>query len=468
MRYKRWIAAGLVAASLVTAVVGGAVNFDGRTVEIDDPIAFTGHGVMIDREGRPIDVTPEFIEEVQAMYLGALSQLATPSQREGLAAETSRLLDGRGWDPQSRLIINSALIDWLLDEVDPIGRLTDIRGKNKLIQWYLQSRLFEPRMGDRFAHPDQLIELLAERARSGTRVAAETPLADKLAYIEDCKSCGVPIPPDWGPANFGAGKWVKIGVPLPREYNFLWSAGTGFVEVYKYTSADPVGWCIALPRSADAAGDIKLLGIICVGKASSRACFWDNQRDGVPFDIAKTANVALTDFDGGPGLKKGEAGPGTCTACHAGENPYIVHPGTALETASEFADDWYKPLVHPSWPQNPGPSDLLVTVMPDAATPAAANAGCLSCHRQGAGRAGRFPTISKHLDMNYCFIVDRATRPSTATESYTMPSDDVQGTYPNHTSALLAECAKNRPFPAFTINGVNPAPLDFPWSARLS
>ena len=59
------------------------------------------------------------------------------------------------------------------------------------------------------------------------------------------------------------------------------------------------------------------------------------------------------------------------------------------------ADDWYDPLVHPDWAQNPGPS---------VQVPAIAGIGsCTSCHSQTGG-GGRFPQLSSQI-FGYCGTV---------------------------------------------------------------
>jgi len=474
MRRKRWIvAASWVAGFLVATSAGGALN-------TNDPIAFTGHGAMFDRQGNLIEVTPEFIEQVQQMYLYALSSLATEPQRTRFAAEQARLFGGQAWDPQSRLIATTALVDWLLEEVDPSRKLSDLRSKNRLIEWYLQSRLFEPAKGKPFSPPDKLTRLLAAGRPSVVPMAGSTP-AKREAYIAECMACKVPIPPAWGPANVGAGKWVSQGM-LEEKYNFLFTPGTKSVEIFTYTSADPPGICYALPRAEgpNAADKIKLLGIICLGKTSSKACFWDNQKDGVGFDIAKDENVELKKFEGGPGLKDGSGG--VCTACHAGENSFVIHPQTPLANPpreDRFSDAWYRPLVHPSWPQNEGPSTLLNAVIPDpsdSTSVAVAGQGCLSCHRQGR-TGGRFPLISAHItadddaqppapEKGYCMIVRKSTKPTALgyPNTYTMPQGDPEGTYPGHTAALLAQCDKKIAIPRFTINGDTPKGCGFAYT----
>lgn len=112
---------------------------------------------------------------------------------------------------------------------------------------------------------------------------------------------------------------------------------------------------------------------------------------------------------------------GVCTACHAGENVFINHPGTATDInprsegkkTSEvpvghyFPSSWPNPIVPHSdpatgggaWPQNTAPADYSKYT---AASPASA---CFSCHTQ-SGSGGRFPKIHDLAPVtpskNYC------------------------------------------------------------------
>ena len=60
-------------------------------------------------------------------------------------------------------------------------------------------------------------------------------------------------------------------------------------------------------------GNIGLLGIICLGTQTSKACFWDNQQNDVGFPINVGQAVPLSGFAGGAELDRGTGG--TCTAC---------------------------------------------------------------------------------------------------------------------------------------------------------
>jgi len=433
---------------LCSCLVGCLLASSGSSSPVaDDPIAFTGHGAMFDSQGRQIAVTQEFLEQAQGLYLYALDHLADGALRSRIDAERARLLQGRDWDPQSRMIANSAIIDRLLDELDPLDKLSDLRGKNRLIEQYLRSGLPLAAHTPTSPLPASLGRVLDSWKPAARPAGATSTNAERLQYIADCKACGVPIPPDWGDP-----KWVNKG----QQTKVFISVGQ-YAEVYIYQSTDPEGVCYALPRrtTADDSGDIGLLGIICLGKQSSRACFWDNQSGGRSFIVGKNQSVALTQFEGGPGLKEGESsGPGRCSSCHSGENPFIIHPSTALATAvpsdERFGNDWYKPMVHPSWPQNEGPTDILDATAPNDSTPAGPDQGCLNCHVKGD--AGRFPMISAHIS-EYCSAVLGGAIGSTM-KTYA-------NRYPNHASKLQDQCSLQIPIPNFTVNSTNPTGCGF-------
>ena len=114
----------------------------------------------------------------------------------------------------------------------------------------------------------------------------------------------------------------------------------------------------------------------------------------------------------------------SCTDCHAGQNPYIIHPGTSLgmpklTDVPLFADGSTPPLVKPDWPQNPGPLNSTGT--------------CAACHTS-VGPGGAFPKISNQL-IGYCGNVLRQ-----ATDR-TMPPRSARSLAGDpHPRALLALC----------------------------
>ncbi|HEY9422453.1 MAG TPA: hypothetical protein VIW92_13635, partial [Thermoanaerobaculia bacterium] len=171
------------------------------------------------------------------------------------------------------------------------------------------------------------------------------------------------------------------------------------------------GMCVALPRyTNNAQTTVALDGVICLSNTTSKVCFWDNQMSGTGFNFAAgdqipigAPNLAVDPMGryqaGGAEIEFGSGG--VCTDCHAGENPYIIHPDSDLgggllmgdlddppTSLPTFAPNRYDPLVGASWPQN-----QLSHAQP--LVPAA----CVGCHVQGS--AGRFPHLSSDLP-GYC------------------------------------------------------------------
>ena len=152
-----------------TLVLSAALGWSSVTwAQAQEPIAFIGHGVMFDDAGNQIQATPAFIEKAQAFYIETLSAQLQPSQKSKFSAERERYFktykrpgDGGGQDgaKQDTLIINAALIDWLIKEI-PQGDFGDLQGKNNLIKAKLRYRLFPPEIGAPFAAPQELMNLL--------------------------------------------------------------------------------------------------------------------------------------------------------------------------------------------------------------------------------------------------------------------------------------------------------------------
>ena len=381
----------------------------------DEPIATIGHGSMFDRKGKEIKVTPEFINTALDYYLTALVRITTQEQRAKFEEKRSKVFEGRNWDQQSTAYIKAEFIDWLLAEVQP-SNAGVIKGKIGLL------KLKSLKSGQ---PSDEVKRLLSDEGIVGKPIAVSaTPpavhfstLAGGAAYLAECTANFVPTPPDWGTSQ-----WVSQGILSDAE-EFI--SEEREAEVFTFQSSAPEGVCIALPRSDG--DDIELLGIICQGKASSKVCFWDNQEEDEQFTIDKGDVVPISDFAGGADLDGGTGG--VCTECHAGENPFIIHPFTNLGEPQLSAfplkpDNWYDPAVHPSWPQNAGPTNILDSV--------ASPGRCTSCHTQSG--VGRFPKLSSVIP-GYCGII----LPS-AMERTMPPGSPNDPDYEAHRQALLNAC----------------------------
>jgi hypothetical protein len=232
------------------------------------------------------------------------------------------------------------------------------------------------------------------------------------AYLDECEAAGVPTPPPWNYEDAWHERpnslWRRSGVVTPT---FAGSSNQ-IAEAFYYESDSPLGVCIALPRSVFPAGQapedgpperIDLLGVICQGVVSGKACFWDHGFQYVsggisPFQTLDFGDGPLsTTFVGGAELVgPGNSNPGgICTNCHRGENVFIIHPASnlGLGIPNLMPQVGHDPIVPVGWPQNPGPTDLFSPTD---------TSSCLACHNGPIG--GRFPAVSQQTE-SYCRIL---------------------------------------------------------------
>lgn len=237
--------------------------------------------------------------------------------------------------------------------------------------------------------------------------AATTSVSGE-GYVQECRAAGVPEPPSFNYEdafhNRPNNKWIYNGI---LDTTFA-GGGNQTAEVFYYDSrsdpddpTNPPGLCIALPRSVFPAGQtpdegppdrIALLGVICQGQQTGKACFWDNG-DGWLNDVGIPGGVDpfwTLQFGDGPrnthfvgGAVLGDGLGGNCSNCHQGENAFIVHPGTALDIDARWPDVWHEPIFPAGWKENPGPFPFAPTRTDD----------CLFCHNNRA-TTGRFPLVS--------------------------------------------------------------------------
>ncbi|HEX8222691.1 MAG TPA: hypothetical protein VF605_02610 [Allosphingosinicella sp.] len=381
-----------------------------------DPIGAIGHGSLFDPEGRPVNVTPQFIERTQLYYIETLLAGGNDDTRRQYESLRSRL-GADGLNGQAKLLANAELIEWLLERVRP-PNAARLAGNNNFLRRLLRSRISEFNQplsvnAPKFVLPRQMVNRMRALGLDGG--AQALPATATQAYLEECNRNGVPIPPDWGERG-----WVSKGI-LADEF----ISDNLEAEVFVYDSASPEGLCIALPRSNG--NSIELLGIVCSGKQSGKACFWDNQQNKEQVAVPKGSVKRLLSFAGGPELEGGSGG--ICTSCHTGENPFIIHPQTTLGLPNLRGlklrtDRWYSPMVAAAWPQNPGP----------ASYPASdeSSGDCQECHTEG-GSGGRFPTFQR--ESFYCEnVLQRATEK-------TMPPRKVADPdYAAHAAELVRLC----------------------------
>lgn len=151
----------------------------------------------------------------------------------------------------------------------------------------------------------------------------------ETAYMSECRSQGVPIPPNW---SVNTTKWKNHG--NIRNSNLL-DPG---VDATVWSWTDPVvrGACIALPRAGSATPGARggLAGIICQNADTGAACFWDSRwRDAAnPMRQMPTinwANSTLIIAQLKDATNITESGSGVCTECHRGNNVFLISPDHA-------------------------------------------------------------------------------------------------------------------------------------------
>jgi hypothetical protein len=383
----------------------------------DEPISVTGHGSLFDRDGAQIVPSAEFVARAQAWYRAKLLAGLDAKKRAEFAAFEKRLVVAIKAEGQARLVVEQRLLDWLVAN-SPRGAV-DHRTRSKLnaLEYQLSFKLpagqdLKPGMDRELFRLEPRIRRLLDQPQfkipEGGTFLSTTNAGQ--AYINECAAAQVPIPPPIGQLDpAGIAGWKTQGF-IPEGQQFITQTPA---EVRTFES--PLGMCIALPRYTDASRTMVMLdGVVCLSKITSKVCFWDNQmnRKAFPFAAGDKIPIGVPDLTidpagryqaGGFELEGGSGG--VCTNCHAGENPYIVHPNANLsssllmgklrDTLPMFAPNRYDPIVPASWPQNQ------LSQSPALVPPA-----CRDCHKQG-GTGGRLPHLSTELKAGYCDMILR-------------------------------------------------------------
>jgi hypothetical protein len=433
----------------------------------DEPIAYIGHGAFFDQQGRQIVPTAEFVARAQAWYRGKLLAGLKPRQRAAFSDFEQRLGKGLSLAGQGGLVVRQRALDWLLSR-SPQSTETQqlMRGKlNALksrLQWELPLRndLSELRSLKSFKL-DPGIEARLRMPDFTIPVVKTATTNSGAAYTAECIAAGVPIPPSIGVMDpLGLTGWRSLGF-IPQTEQFI-----VFTPAELRVFQSPNGMCFALPRYTDNTQTMVWLdGVICLSQTTSKVCFWDNQMSGVDFQFLPGATIPIGSTNlgvdpmgryqaGGAELVGGTGG--RCSACHAGENPYIIHPLSDLGggllmgdlddpplNLPTFAPNRYDPHVGASWPQNQLSQALDVPTV------------CVGCHVQGS--AGRFPHLSS-ANPEYCGILNLAlanTMPLGSPPGFSVTDPEVLALQ-SWCSVAATSGPSNRGDPHLTTtNGVN-------------
>ena len=381
----------------------------------NEPISVIGHGAFFNHSFVQVAPTEKFLSEALRWYRGKYIQRLSSEKRADFESREKRALGDLQVDTQSRLAFDAEMVVRLVSVAATSTEDRKVIAKLNAIRSTLQFKLPSPETvvekldRELFKVDPSVFDRIkiAEFDTGGFQVLSAT-INSGQAYIDECSKAGVPTPPSIGQLDPAGLTGWKLDGFIPPGNQFIVGSQA---QVRTFHSASPEGMCIALPRSTSAfnSNTIKLDGVICLGKhapsdptatgqGTSNVCFWDNQevQNGnivsFPYPngtvIPIVAATGVKQMSGGKALEFGSGG--TCTDCHAGQNPYVMHPAVPVmsnvtATLPTFGDTRYNPIVGSSWPQN----DKSLT---DAYVPTA----CTGCH-SGSATSGHLPHLSANL-----------------------------------------------------------------------
>lgn len=375
-----------------------------RLLSLDAPSAMPfhiTHGALFDANFQRLEVSPKQVMALQQVLLDKLRTKADPALVKRLASTE------RAGSDSAQVWRNAVEIGRLNASVKSSFQDTIRTDNFRLLSRYAAQ----------FETPIDTQALLNGQVPIWARYGNISSITGKIdwgaiffppkgllyTYADNCKANGVPLPPKFDthkvlPAN---APWHNMG---PLNFSILNSDKDTFAEVYAYYPKDKSGMCIALPiRTKSTDTEYIALGVICqsvsttklkngmpdTNKSNSKACFWDN---GATMSTENVYDILDASSPNPYFISPDSPLPddNRCSDCHAGENAYITHLGSTIETARadsrapDFTarNNWYKPMLKSTWPQNP-----------EVGTYAApAGAGCAGCH-YGA-YAGRIPDVT--------------------------------------------------------------------------
>lgn len=146
-------------------------------------------------------------------------------------------------------------------------------------------------------------------------------------YMKQCREQEVPIPPDLilnvTPNQTTAWEFIGALGVLNESYNIAGVPGDS-AEVYAYGDPMKRGACIALLRY----GVGPQIGVICQSAATGRSCFWNKDEEAPKGDhpgVHPRVPIETLDDPMGSGKTHGIIHD-DCTACHRGNNAFILFP----------------------------------------------------------------------------------------------------------------------------------------------
>jgi hypothetical protein len=272
-------------------------------------IAYFGHGVLFDASMNEIKLDDKLLKQMQDAMLLELAQF---KGQEPASEDKATLALAQQWLKSDKLtgneavLLKSGVIHTLLKHA-PRELRDKFEWRNTAIYYHYWNNDLKFRVVS-----ERIFEILKnlhlfEPANQGT----------PSTYMNDCRAHSVPIPPDWAETGTAWRKQGTLGTNLLQPGSYA--------EVWTYSDPAVRGACIALPRGNGAAGS--LAGIICQSATTGHACFWDNQLRSAPSNVLGWSGQRLVIADLVDGATM--ANSKNCTACHRGNNVYLMSPDDA-------------------------------------------------------------------------------------------------------------------------------------------
>ena len=251
---------------------------------------------MFDAAGAEIKLDADTVIEIQQSMLDVLrasQPKLTLAQTEALTQAETFLKTAQP-SPDETVAVTNAMVATMLTAVSADLRARYDWRRRTIHTYYIRSELIARLRKD-------LLAIIA-----GLGIPAI--ITGDPAYIADCRSRGVPIPPDW---SEDSSDWQLQG---ELTVNLLQPGS--YAGVYTYSDPATRGGCIALPRGT---GD-GAAGIICQA-ATGHACFWDNIRrsDGTLLGW-RDRTLVIAELQDGSNLSQ------ACPSCHNGSNVFNISP----------------------------------------------------------------------------------------------------------------------------------------------
>jgi hypothetical protein len=339
-------------------------------------IMLNGHALMLDSQVNPLNFDQNGLADMQAEILSTFDansgafiiSATTQAQLSALNSAVANLESGIAPNyplPGDVLFLQAAEINLYLNN------LLSQSATSQFDPGYyaLRSELILDAAYAAYGGPSASAAALigGGLASSSFTAIAAVAAADAVDYATACKDAGVPLPPEldiraptataFADVKVGAmlGKWQNWGNLTVYAAKNITDVGTNnmvavglFAQVLTYTPPKGEdGACVALPRmgiNSDNKFFVSLAGIICQGKKTGNACFWDstwrsdnpkvkdgskrafseiNYQDEILYPVAGATPANMND---GYTFKANGAPGGVCTNCHTGSTVYNIVP----------------------------------------------------------------------------------------------------------------------------------------------